>query len=59
MRVRSSRFILELSLIAIITFDSLHRLVPEDSELVATEVELLQSLQVGERLGRHSLWEVI
>ena len=51
----SSRFILELSLIAITTFDSLHGLVPEDGELVAAEVELLQSLQVGERLGRHSL----
>ena len=51
----SCRFILELSLIAITTFDGLHGLVPEDGELVAAEVELLQSLQVGERLGRHSL----
>ena len=59
----SSRFILELNAeiqrIAVITFDGLHRLVPEDGELVAAEVQLLQSLQVGERLGRHSLWEVI
>ena len=55
----SSRFILELGAeiqtTAIITFDGLHGLVPEDGELVAAEVELLQSLQVGERLGRHSL----
>ena len=56
----SSRFILELinaeiQRIAVITFDGLHRLVPEDGELVAAKVQLLQSLQVGERLGRHSL----
>ena len=56
----SSRFILELinaeiQRIAVITFDGLHRLVPEDGELVAAEVQLLQSLQVGECLRRHSL----
>ena len=39
-----------------VTFDGLDGLVPEDGELVAAEVELLEAPQVGERLGRHPLY---